>query len=75
MFRPTRALLSAARAYSTVLPGTPRVAGALQNAMNQTAPRTNWTKEEITEIYETPLMELTFAAVSCEELQIIILFR
>ncbi|KAI5810563.1 putative biotin synthase [Pyronema omphalodes] len=64
MFRPTRALLSAARAYSTVLPGTPRVAGALQNAMNQTAPRTNWTKEEITEIYETPLMELTFAAAS-----------
>jgi hypothetical protein len=40
-------------------------ANALQKALNAGAPRTNWTKEEISEIYNTPLFELHYAAVSC----------
>ncbi len=35
----------------------------LEQAANATAPRNNWTKEEISEIHQTPLMELAFAAV------------
>jgi hypothetical protein len=34
-----------------------------QNALDASAPRTNWTREEIREIYDTPLMQLAFAAV------------
>lgn len=35
-----------------------------QKALNAKAPRNDWTKEEIAEIYNTPLMELAFAAGS-----------
>ena|SRR5436305_6958527 len=41
---------------------TPR--SVFQEAIEAKAPRTNWTLEEIKHIYETPLMELAFAAVS-----------
>ncbi len=49
--------VSAAPAGSTT-------SSALQNAVDAKAPRNNWTKAEIQEIYETPLMKLAFAAVS-----------
>jgi biotin synthase len=35
-----------------------------QQAIEATEPRTNWTREEIQQIYDTPLIELAFAAVS-----------
>jgi biotin synthase len=35
-----------------------------QDAVEATAVRTNWTTEEISQIYNTPLMELTYASVS-----------
>jgi len=57
------------RSYGTtsdVLPGqiaNPQLT-AFENALNATGPRNTWTREEIKEIYETPLMKLAFAAVS-----------
>lgn len=58
------------RSYGTVQ-GPPsaasvagRVPGALVDATNATAPRTNWTREEISQIYNTPLNQLTYASVS-----------
>lgn len=36
---------------------------ALSNALQANSPRNNWTKEEISEIYNTPLIELQYAAV------------
>ncbi|KAF2454958.1 hypothetical protein BDY21DRAFT_387374 [Lineolata rhizophorae] len=36
--------------------------GVLHDALNAAKPRTNWTKDEIAEIYNTPLMELAFSA-------------
>lgn len=61
--------LRLARAYGTVqsppsagsLPS--RVPIALQEATAASAPRTNWTREEVQQIYETPLTQLTYAAV------------
>lgn len=38
-----------------------RIPPALQEAT--TAPRTNWSREEVQQIYETPLSQLTYAAV------------
>ncbi|KZF21434.1 biotin synthase [Xylona heveae TC161] len=40
---------------------TPHVS-VLQQALNADKPRNNWTKDEISSIYNTPLMELAFAA-------------
>jgi len=37
---------------------------AFDDAREATAPRNNWTKEEIQEIYDTPLMKLAFASGS-----------
>ena len=46
------------------LPTPPqRTSSLLDQAASATAPRSNWTKDEITEIHQTPLMELAFAAV------------
>lgn len=57
------------RRYGTVSPAPAQAAtppaGAFEKAVEATAPRNNWTKEEIKEIYDTPLMKLAFAAVSC----------
>ncbi|EEQ27644.1 biotin synthase [Microsporum canis] len=36
----------------------------LQHAITARAPRTSWTREEITQIYQTPLNQLTFAAAA-----------
>jgi hypothetical protein len=41
---------------------TPRKS-VFQQAIESNMPRTNWTREEIKEIYDMPLMELAFAAV------------
>lgn len=63
------------RSFSTVLDTpidpktqqvTPPTAGkssVFEDAVNASGPRTNWTKEEIAEIYNTPLIRLTYAAV------------
>ncbi len=59
---------SLVRKYGTVsavpAPAATPPAGAFENAIEAKSPRNNWTKEEIKEIYETPLMKLAFAAVS-----------
>jgi hypothetical protein len=41
----------------------PRSGNVLQDAMRQTGPRHDWSKDEIREIYKTPLMELAHQAV------------
>ncbi|KAK6428951.1 biotin synthase [Oleoguttula sp. CCFEE 5521] len=41
-------------------PPTARQGTALRDAVNAKAPRFDWSKEEIREIYNTPLMELAF---------------
>lgn len=58
------------RSYGTVQ-GPPsaaaiasRIPSALTEATAATAPRTNWTREEVSQIYNTPLNELTYASVS-----------
>lgn len=63
------------RSFSTVLdtpidpqtqkvtPPGPRKPSVFEDAVNATGTRTNWTKEEIAEIYNTPLIRLTYAAV------------
>ena len=35
----------------------------LQEAVNANAPRTTWSRDEIKQIYDTPLNQLTYAAV------------
>ncbi|CAL3971007.1 unnamed protein product [Diplocarpon coronariae] len=53
--------------YGTVSAVAPQVPGppsAFENALAATSPRNNWTKEEIKELYDTPLMSLAFAAAS-----------
>lgn len=50
-----------------VTPPTGRKSSVYEDAVNATGPRTNWTREEIAEIYNTPLIRLTHAAVCiCE---------
>lgn len=58
------------RSYGTVQ-GPPsaasfasRIPSALAEATAATAPRTNWTREEVSQIYNTPLNQLTYASVS-----------
>jgi hypothetical protein len=50
-------------AHTPIPPPPQRTSSLLEQAANATAPRSNWTKDEITEIHQTPLMELAFAAV------------
>jgi biotin synthase len=63
------------RPFSTVLdtpidpqtqqatPPAVRKSSVFEEAVNATGTRTNWTREEIAEIYNTPLIRLTYAAV------------
>jgi biotin synthase len=59
------------RSFSTVLdtpvdPATQqlrRTTSVFEEALNARAPRTNWTKEEISEVYNTSLIDLTYASV------------
>ncbi|KAK3202720.1 hypothetical protein GRF29_154g503977 [Pseudopithomyces chartarum] len=70
-----RPCLSAARPFSTVIdapispaeqrtpPAAPSSSGSVfSDAVQATGPRTNWTKEQISEVYNTPLIELTYGA-------------
>ncbi|KAE8149181.1 hypothetical protein BDV25DRAFT_156810 [Aspergillus avenaceus] len=58
------------RSYGTVQspPSTAsivsRIPLALQEATAATAPRTTWSREEVQQIYETPLNQLTYAAAA-----------
>lgn len=47
----------------TAPPPPPKGLSVFEQAVNATGPRNNWTKEEISQIHQTPLMELAFAAV------------
>jgi biotin synthase len=49
---------------------TPQSA-VFERAVKATAPRNNWKKEEIKEIYDTPLMKLAFAAVRLSEFKVV----
>ncbi|KAJ5166297.1 Biotin synthase [Penicillium canariense] len=58
------------RSYGTVQ-GPPsaaaiasRVPGVLVEAISATAPRTNWTREEVSAVYNTPLNQLTYASAA-----------
>ncbi|KAG4442515.1 hypothetical protein IFR05_002015 [Cadophora sp. M221] len=56
---------SLVRKYGTVSAVSPQVtkpASTFDKALAATAPRNDWTKEEIKELYDTPLMNLAFAA-------------
>lgn len=44
-------------------PPQARKGSVLEDAVNAKAPRFDWTKDEIREIYNTPLMELAFQSV------------
>ncbi|RAL02657.1 biotin synthase [Aspergillus ibericus CBS 121593] len=68
--RTLRGTLLLRRSYGTVH-STPsagalasRIPAALREATAATAPRTNWTREEVQQIYETPLNDLTYAAAA-----------
>lgn len=54
-----------ARCLSTVvdIPVVRPSTSVFKDAVEATAPRTNWTRDEIAEVYNTPLMELTYASV------------
>lgn len=56
------------RTYGTVTEApsitTPPSSSPLEDALSATGLRNNWTKDEIRQIYETPLMKLAYAAVS-----------
>jgi biotin synthase len=58
---------SIVRKYGTVAESpaitTPQ-SSVFEDALAASSPRTSWTKEEIKQIYDTPLMKLAFAAVS-----------
>ncbi|KAH7348728.1 biotin synthase [Rhexocercosporidium sp. MPI-PUGE-AT-0058] len=47
---------------SAVAPQVPEPVSTFDKALSATAPRNDWTKEEIKELYDTPLMNLAFAA-------------
>ncbi|KAI9375825.1 hypothetical protein BJX61DRAFT_61658 [Aspergillus egyptiacus] len=59
-----------ARSYGTVQSShtaasfAHRIPPALQQAVAATAPRTNWTREEVQQVYDTPLNQLTYAAAA-----------
>lgn len=69
-----RAIVSAPRAFSTVQdtpilstsppPQAAQSTSILQDALNAAGPRTNWTKDEISQIYNTPLVELQYTAAT-----------
>lgn len=56
------------RKYGTVQSVSPQhktpQSSVFETALAADTPRNTWTKEEIKEIYDTPLMKLAFAAVS-----------
>lgn len=71
LHQPARSVILANRSYGTVseAPIDPATMGirkeksVFRTAVDATAPRINWTRDEIKEIYDMSLMELAFAAV------------
>lgn len=62
----TKSQWVAQRAYGVVVDGPvaqSSPATTFEKALAATAPRHNWTKQEIKEVYDTPLMKLCHAAV------------
>ncbi|PBP17836.1 biotin synthase [Diplocarpon rosae] len=60
-------LASPVKRYGTVAAVAPQVSSppsTFEDALAATSPRNNWTKEEIKELYDAPLMSLAFAAGS-----------
>lgn len=49
----------------------PRSVNVLQDALKATAPRHNWTRDEIREVYNTPLMELAHQSVCCHPVAVL----
>ncbi|CAI7651172.1 hypothetical protein N7533_012966 [Penicillium manginii] len=47
---------------STAIPN--RIPNALAEAVTASAPRTSWTREEVSQIYNTPLSQLTYASAA-----------
>lgn len=47
----------------TIAPPPPEFSNTLRNAVSADRPRYDWTRDEIREIYNTPLMELAFQSV------------
>lgn len=45
-----------------------RIPSALAEALTATAPRTNWAREDIDAIYNTPMNQLTYASVSASRI-------
>ena len=60
---PGTAAAAAAAAGSPPTAGSVRLGKTLQEALKATVPKHNWTKDEIREIYNTPLMELAHQSV------------
>lgn len=48
----------------TAPPAPARSTSTFDDAVKATGPRFDWTREQISQIHQTPLMELAFAAVS-----------
>ncbi|OJJ43867.1 hypothetical protein ASPZODRAFT_123033 [Penicilliopsis zonata CBS 506.65] len=61
----SRLPLRLARSYGTVVQSSPsnRLPLVLQQATEASAPRTDWTRDEVQQIYQSPLVQLTHAAV------------
>ncbi|EDN09922.1 biotin synthase [Histoplasma capsulatum] len=55
------------RAATSISPAAASTSSALQDALVAEAPRINWTRDEIRQIYETPLHQLTYAAATVHQ--------
>ncbi|EER41457.1 biotin synthase [Histoplasma capsulatum H143] len=58
------------RAATSISPAAASTSSALQDALVAEAPRINWTRDEIRQIYETPLHQLTYAAVRTQSFSV-----
>lgn len=54
-------------AASAISPSVDPTRSVFHRAIEAQTPRTNWTRDEIKELYDTPLMELAFAAVRIKD--------
>lgn len=61
----SRSIKPTVRSYGQVA----NLPNVFQQALHAVSPRTDWTREQISEIYNTPLMELAFASVCCSSSQ------
>ena len=67
LLQDTTPQLNVRRAFATeaslTTPPSAASPSTFEDALSATGPRNTWTKEQIKEIYDTPLMKLAFAAV------------